>query len=1240
MTARMFEPTPQQKRCLSELERSLAVSAGAGSGKTRVLVERYLNLVALGHGPETVLAITFTEKAANEMKDRARRLAAGTRLAWPGLADAHIQTFHSLCAWLLRDNAVEAGVDPRFRVLDEAEAAVLLEEAVALALAGGGAAQRLWEVMPVFRWRGILSGLFNQIRGAGLSPKDGPFAKGTSAQAANEPVPAVRRAADKLVASVRSLLAMRARVRPQTRTAAVLQTLAEAWPELEARLASSAEPAEVEYACARLSGLFPGNATAEVREAVDEAKEAFDELCQELVDQAAAKLAEDVTTVLAAVEDFYRLRKARLGALDFADLELLTLAMLRKDPSVRRRYGAQFYQVLVDEYQDTNAVQQEIVDLIRAEDAVFFAVGDAKQSIYRFRGADVEVFQKTRAQLAAKGQEVVLLDNFRTLEPIISFINYVFARVMGSAYEPLAARRSRARTTATAATATAAATAARGWGDGLDTAAYDGAGTGACSDAGVGPLVELVLTPKGRENEAVVLARRLREMVIGGEVLVEDKDSKTWRPVRYGDIAVLFRALTTVAPYEEALREMNVPYFILAGSGFFERPEIQDAVHFLRFTCNPTDDLALAVVLRNVFRVSEDALWLLRNMMPGAGARLWDQLRLSAARELPLGSHDRERLRLARELLRFAAANATRWGPDEATRFFLDQTGYLKTAGGFPDGPRRLANLAKLRDLALEARGRGESVHGFAAYVEEYERREIRESEAQAGCEGGDTVKLLTVHRAKGLEWPVVVVADLSRPVEDTVPPFLFSPETGLVARHGSRRPPGKSEGSRQWQALRAAEREAELAESKRVFYVATTRARDYLLLSAGVSPVSPPPGDEEDEGEGEERPKKASHRALRLSWLTWLLDALETTVADVVEAGEPGLVHEKAGVRLRYVTPPAFQALAEISADPALAEVAAVEGTRGPAMNEGCACVGSAVSDEAPAAAATDIARTEGRDAAGHGGKHKRPMQERPYSVTELLTYLACPRRYYYRYRLFLPEARESWERDSWEHEEETSLEPGTFSPSAATLGILVHGACERLRDENGVEEALEEAAVAAGLFGAEWRTSLLPRARAMVQRYAGSWLFAELRRAERVENELSFLANVGGRLVQGILDKVAFADGGRSCLIVDFKTNKIGDDRGLLAKLTAWYGFQLGAYAIGMQNAGYIVKGAYLYFLDPDVTASVDTSPAACGATREKLLRIMAALEEGGGEEDFTRNASACHGCPYKDICRPPRA
>lgn len=1248
-----FEPTDEQRVCISELGRSLAVSAGAGSGKTKVLVERYLNLLAAGLSPASVLAITFTEKAANEMRDRVRRLVAEVRAGKASfsapntdiaptlderLADAHIQTFHSLCAWLLRENAVEAGVDPRFRVLEEAEAGALLEEAVALALAGGGAgassagktaAERLWEVMPVFRWQGILPDLFEKVRLSGVSLQDVAAAhQATIGLGGDELSSRLRRAALEVAESASGLLAVLPAVRPGTRTADSLRSLAGAWPELESILTNQeSKAADLEYACARLAPFLPANPTGEAREAATRAKEAFSGLCQELVDFDAGRVARDAATVLAGAERFYTESKRRLGALDFTDLELASLALLRKDEDVRRRYAAAFKQVLVDEYQDTNAVQQEIVDLIRSRDTVFFAVGDVKQSIYRFRGADVGVFRKTRAEMATKGQEVVLAANFRTREPIVRFLNYAFPRVMGADYEPLDPRR-------------------------LDGPPHEG-GIGLVREGGPGqereaaPLVELVLTPKGRENEASVLAERLRRMVECGEVLVED--NKSWRPVQYGDIAILFRALTAVGPYEDALRALNVPYFILAGSGFYERPEIQDALSFLRFACNPNADLALAVVLRNVFGLTDEALWWLRNSESGTLIRnsddclagcLWDQVRASAARELPLTEHDSTQLRFARELLRFAAGNASRWDAGEAVRFLLDETHYQVASTALPDGERRLANLVKLRDLAVEAAARGESLAGFAAYLEEYRRREVRESEAQAGSESGDTVKFLTVHRAKGLEWPVVVVADLARKIELRTPSILFSPKTGLAPRLGSWQPLGKVEGSSAWQKLQAAEQEAESAETKRIFYVAATRARDYLLLSAGAVER----GDE----------AKSRPRAPAANWLTWLLEALELDVAQVEKAGAAGLVHAPAGVRFRYLVP----------ADQAK--------TPGPG-----ACIPEAGAEKSPstvtaapgAAEAEAEAAAEAETAAALMGEltgisafptARRGLAGlRPYSVTELLTYRACPRRYYYRYRLRLPEAaafssawappRETDERDqpigthdgdapAWAHD--GVLADEISSAPAVDLGILVHAACERLRagDPASVEAALEAAAAATGLVSScDWRQTLLPRARTLVRRYVASDLFRALSRADRVESELSFLADVGGRLVQGILDKVGFTDDNRSCLIVDFKTNRISGDDGLLARLKAWYGFQLATYAVGLTGAGYNVEGAYLYFLDPDVATPVDVAPGALARTRNDLDRVMNALELGVTEDDFARNAAACDGCPFRPVCLP---
>ncbi len=336
------------------------------------------------------------------------------------------------------------------------------------------------------------------------------------------------------------------------------------------------------------------------------------------LDRRAAKLLPLWAALITRVRDQYRAAKTDRAALDFDDLEALTRDLLQDD-AVRDRYlGAEFRHVLVDEFQDTNAAQWAIIRRLAdpARPGCLFVVGDPKQSIYGFRGADVSVFEGVRGEVARQGQAVDLDCSFRSHGALIACFNQLFARLL--VRDPASAVR-----------------------------AYQveyGGGMWAQREAapGASPLIELVLIDKNRVKaaglsedqaarrlEAREIARRLKQIVEVERRPVYDKQAEVIRPIDYGDVALLLQALTNVTLYEEAFKAEGIPYLTIAGKGYFDRQEVWDLLNLLRALYNPADNLALAVALRSpLFSLSDDALLWLRRLRADDGAliSLWDAL--------------------------------------------------------------------------------------------------------------------------------------------------------------------------------------------------------------------------------------------------------------------------------------------------------------------------------------------------------------------------------------------------------------------------------------------------------------------------------------------------------------------------------------------------------------------------------------------------------------------------------------
>ncbi len=526
------------------------------------------------------------------------------------------------------------------------------------------------------------------------------------------------------------------------------------------------------------------------------------------LDQRAAHLLPLWIVLVERVRAAYRAAKSERGALDFDDLERLTRDLL-EDELVRVRYRAEFKQVLVDEFQDTNAAQWGIIQRIADPDqpGCLFVVGDPKQSIYGFRGADVSVFEQVQGVIMRRGVSVNLDTSFRSHKALIGCLNHLFAAILTR--DPDSPVREYQ----------------------IEFGGMQADRADLPDDA---PVLELMLLDKaqvkeaeeeqaGRNWEARAVARRIKQLV--GNRLIYDKDDKIIRRMEYGDVALLFQAMTQVTIYEAALKAEGIPYVTTAGKGYYDRQEVWDLLNLLRALYNPADHLALAAALRSpLFSLSDDALLALRLITDADSA----PIPLWAALDQPecVPADERDAVAFARDTLRDLRRRAGRVTIAELLRLALDQTGYLAVLTGLPDGSRLRGNVEKLIEKADSA-GRI-TLSGFTQYLQDMSEIEVREGEAPLESEGA--VRLMTVHKSKGLEFPLVVLVDASYQhgargggLVNGLACKVYDPDQNQMAS------PYAMRRAEQLDQLR------EEAERRRLLYVAATRAQDYLIISGQV---------------------------------------------------------------------------------------------------------------------------------------------------------------------------------------------------------------------------------------------------------------------------------------------------------------------------------------------------------------------------------------------------------------------
>jgi ATP-dependent helicase/nuclease subunit A len=825
MKKKPFMDSESRRRAAGDLDSSFCVEAGAGTGKTTLLVDRYLAIVSSGKARcGQIVAITFTEKAAGEMKYRLRR-RIGERLSaaatdgevrarleetYVDLERAPISTIHSFAASILREHPLEAGVDPLFRQLDGIEAPLFLDECWNDFLAGMPVSMA-HAVERFFAWGGRLGHLrdialaFYDRRGdrhvdkifgggsAGIKgEKTGEAAKGEDpAGIFREKVMEAATRLSRLVSEHCVNSADRGRIGAERFIEAISGLDDLSGDTLGDFLLRLPLPSKRDGSKGNWS---PEAACSSLKEVVGGLCDDRDEFVCAVTDRLLGELSDLFDEFLAFVER----RKAAESLLDFDDLLIRTRELLRNEhalASLRDRY--RFF--LVDEFQDTDPLQAEIVFLLAVcgrypEGGRLFIVGDPKQSIYRFRRADVEIFEGVKKRLAESGSHLHISQNFRSVPSIVRWVNATFEDIMTPPergmyqprYEPIRETRE------------------------------DRGPAVAELDLGLEDTRTNASDIRKAEGEAI--ARLIRRLVEESP-LVRDRATKESRPLSYGDIAVIYPGTTGIDYYEQPLRRVDIPYIIEGGKLYYTRQEVRDIAAAMRAIEDPWDRLALVAALRSpLFGFSDEELYIFKS----AGGT-FDYLGSGVPDTGPF-----QDFAAAFRLMADLHGSRNGMGPVGTLKALLRETGFLQFCLLRPHGEQRVQNIRKILQNARGFEARGLSFGRFVQWLGEQESLITAESESPLVEEDENAVRLLTVHKAKGLQFPVVILANLAQ---------RRSRNTRLYI--GGGRSPAFKIG---WMKTGDFDEVAELEELKdeaetiRLLYVAATRAGDLLVVPRGPS--------------------------------------------------------------------------------------------------------------------------------------------------------------------------------------------------------------------------------------------------------------------------------------------------------------------------------------------------------------------------------------------------------------------
>lgn len=803
-----FRPVDQEarQRARDDHETSLVLEAGAGTGKTTLLIDRIEALILSGRATlDQVAAVTFTENAAATMKLRLRerlekaqsdpkREAAErerAKAALDVLEGAPVSTIHALCAAILQERPLECGVVPGFRTADEAESDLLFGAAweewrterlvegddIVLAAVDAGIPIEASHWADQFSLRGLARRLVEQ---RDLEPLVGSVGGGPDIRLELSELGSKARA---LVAQAKPTDALRSRLNLFSGFAALVCGLDEeilvaqlsTFPKIDVKGDKRGWDSEETLAAARALGDTINKVVSSWRTSRAEAFHAR------------------LVGAVQGVVSLYEKKKQAAGALDFLDLLVKTRDALRHRESVRRYFRRRFPFLIIDEFQDTDPLQVEIATLLAADRrGGLVVVGDAKQSIYRFRRAEVDLFRRMSKHFTETPGHAVLqlTQNFRSRPPILRFVNRVFAELIvpseaagQPAYEPIEPPPGLPEVPSVVALGFDAPLL---WGE---------------------DLLRL---------EAPATAAFIARAAAGGYEVRDPLDGATRRS-RAGDVMVLAPRLTQLRHLEEALDAGAIQFTVEGGKSFFDRWEVHEVLSVLRSIDDPTDRLALVAALRSSFFGVSD-----RDI--AAYALDGGFLRHGSVDQTKEGS---QALGPALGTLGDLSQRGRGMSVPRLLETLYDATRIEAALTGMKRGEAQIANLQKVAALARNASSLGVlTLRGFIAFLRERIRTAREEPDLPATRPGDpNTARILTIHRAKGLEAPIVVLFDAAADTQrrsDAIPQW----DLGKIAI-GFRKdcqPPG-------WDVLAQKDSARAAAESRRLLYVACTRARDLLVV-------------------------------------------------------------------------------------------------------------------------------------------------------------------------------------------------------------------------------------------------------------------------------------------------------------------------------------------------------------------------------------------------------------------------
>lgn len=1196
--------TENQKKA-HDFSRHISVTANAGSGKTMVLANRFLNiLLNTDTSVEELVAITFTEKAAGELKKRIAdsvddiinsttdiKLKSKCQNIRSHLSSANISTIHSFCAKILRLYPVEANVDVAFTILEGVDKKILIDEIInetfsdILKNSDDSLRQELVTLLRTLRKKNLVQ-LLNYLiekreQVERLISDNGLYIK------SDEDI--LNYWKDNIVEFLIS------EINPQ-----YLLTLIQPinLPDLSFKqefiskiqsITNTQNSDERYKLLQQLQVLFDTITNLKTKKSdaehtqITELKKYCKDTNQTLrkfivleKNMQILNFSRTIIKIYKSIIETYEKEKFNKSYLDYEDLQL-KIRQLLKSPEVQRNLSNRYKYIMIDEYQDTNYLQYEIFlpllnDLKKGN---LFIVGDPKQSIFGFRNAEVEVFEKTRSDIVnntdnqndlsfngefltssekEKKGEIILAENFRLLTDIIAFVNLVFKKLLGTVkhefdvnYQELIKGRNNPEN----------------------------------------GRVELMLnflneTVENQEEEDSLasisnaefemIARRIIKLKQDSYPIFEADPSKNFeekvRNFEYSDAAILLRSRTYLKKLEYWLNKYNIPYIISGGIGFYQTQEIYDFYNYFQFLLNNQDEAALVGILRSpFFGISDSELYEIA--LVNEDSDFWSKVQKYAS-----GEKSSVYLKRAVNILNENISYAGRVPIPILVQTIFKQTGWIGSIAGIQRGEQSKLNVNKLLNIARDFEGRGfTNLFDFVERLKTLIEKEEREGQANI-LKDSNAVQIMTIHSAKGLEFPVVFLPFLHKQFKPDNGPFVDS-KFGI----GFKIENTDEEGNEFpiFNFIKYRFKMKTLAEEKRLLYVACTRARDLLILSGTV---------------------KQNFKRYSLNYLNLIIDALGINQFNQKELVYPNQKIKSIVLRDGKFIPFEFEHDLKIPVITSLEEL------------------NISSKFQIKPNTVLPIKKIFIQNIPAH-------LKNNFYSATQIQTYFTCPMKYYLKFQLGIPESENALFTFNEEYEPDDKI-------YSEQIGLGVHKILEKFQyySENEIINFLQNFLPLELYKSPEELEQTIKIIISHVKNYYNSDIFKEISSYNEFKNEYTINSQFGENFITGTMDKIV-KDKNNNWLIIDYKTDRTNGMS--IEQKAKKYFYQMGFYAL-LINRMFRQNQVEVFIIFTDKEKD---NYYKFKFTSEELKTIEASIQEAVHKistGDFKLNPEMCDFCRYQ--------